>query len=173
MTGLIYKVVLAGDGGVGKTTLTQRYLTGVFFENTRTTIGVGFHIHKTKVEEDNITLQIWDLGGQERFQKMNVFSSYIKNANGVIIAFDLTSVKTLFSLENWLKLVYESAGDVPIVVVGNKSDLVDEREVDDSLIQEFLNSHGNYSFFETSALTGKNVEESFIELIRIMRAKSV
>lgn len=169
----IYKVVLAGDGGVGKTTLTQRYLSGVFFEDTRMTIGVGFHIHRAKLGEDDITLQIWDLGGQQQFQRMEVFSSYIKGANGVIVTFDLTSVETLISLENWLNLVCESVNNVPaVVVVGNKSDLVDEREVDDSLIQEFLEAHGNCPYFETSALTGQNVEESFIELMKMMRSKS-
>ncbi len=168
----IYKVVFAGDGGVGKTTLTQRYLSGVFFEDTKMTIGVGFHIHRTKLGEDDITLQIWDLGGQDQFQKMDVFSSYIKGATGVIVAFDLTSVETLLSLENWLNLIHESAGDLSIVVVGNKSDLMDEREVDDDLIQEFLNSHGNCPYFKTSALTGQNVEESFIELMKLMRERS-
>ena len=103
---------------------------------------------------------------------MNVFSSYIKGASGVIVAFDLTSIETLLSLETWLNLIQESAGDLSIVVVGNKSDLVDDRDVDDELIQEFLNSHDNCPYFETSALTGRNVEESFIELMKLMRAKS-
>ncbi len=168
-----YKVVLAGDGGVGKTTLTQRYLSGIFFEDTKMTIGVGFHVHRTKLGEDDITLQIWDLGGQEQFQNINIFSTYIKGSNGVIIVFDLTSLDTLIGLDNWLNLIFDSVGDdVPIVVLGNKSDLVDQKEVDDSIIQEFLNSQSNYPYFETSALTGINVEKSFMELVKIMHSKS-
>lgn len=161
----IYKVIIAGEGGVGKTTLTNRYLTGEFIGDTMITLGVAFFVKKINIDEE-ITLQLWDLGGQEQFKSMGVFEKYVEGAHGAILAFDLTRLETLLSLPDWAELITNCAGDIPMVLIGTKADLVVEIQVTEDLIIETKKTLNILKYFETSSLTGLNIENVFIELAR-------
>lgn len=169
----LYKVVIAGEGGVGKTTLTQRFLTGEFIGDTLMTLGVAFYVHKVKIEDEEITLQIWDLGGQEQFRSMGVFDRYIKGAKGAIFAFDLTRMRTLLSLSEWQELVSKNVDNIPVVLVGTKSDLENEIQVTENMITEKKEELKVKNYFETSSLTGKNVENVFNEIAYEIRRENI
>ena len=168
----IYKVVLAGEGAVGKTTLTQRFLTGEFIGDTLMTLGVAFYVHKVKIENEEITLQIWDLGGQEQFRSMGVFDRYIKGANGVILAFDLTRMRTLLSLSEWKELINNNAGNIPVILIGTKADLENEIKVSENMITKAKEELSVENYFETSSLTGKNVVNAFNEIAYEIQRKN-
>jgi len=152
-----------GDGGVGKTTLINRYLSGSFLADLKMTIGVDFHIHKRERGDISISFQIWDLGGQERFQKMRVFDRYVHGSHAIMIAFDLSRLDTFENLPKWLDLAQKVDTQPVLVLVGTKHDLV--REVDNDLIEAWTNYHGFSHFVETSALTGENINELFEQVI--------
>ena len=168
----LYKVVLAGEGGVGKTTLTQRFLTGEFIGDTLMTLGVAFYVHKVKLENEEITLQIWDLGGQEQFKMMGVFDRYIQGANAVILAFDLTRMKTLLSLSEWKELINSNAGNIPVILVGTKADLENEIKITENMINKAKEELSVEDYYETSALTGKNVLNVFNEIAYEIQKKN-
>jgi len=162
----IYKVIVGGDGGVGKTTLTQRFLTGEFIADTKMTLGVGFFIHKVNIKDEEVTLQIWDLGGQEQFQSMGVFDKYVQGANGGILVFDLTHMKSFLSLSKWKELISNKSENVQLILVGTKADLVDEIKITESMITELIEELNINDYIETSSLTGKNVENVFKEIAK-------
>ena len=88
---LLAKLVLAGDGGVGKTTLIHRYITNSFIDSTKLTIGAAFHTHEIQSGDHSVLVQIWDLGGQEQFKQMGIFDKYFKGATVTVVMFDLTT----------------------------------------------------------------------------------
>ena len=157
----IYKIIVGGDGGVGKTTLTQRFLTGEFMADTKMTLGVGFFVHKVSIKDEEVTLQIWDLGGQEQFQSMGVFDRYVQGVNGGILVFDLTHMKSFLSLSKWKELISNNSENVPLILVGTKADLVDEVKITENMIKELIDELKITNYIETSSLTGKNVENVF------------
>ena len=120
------KVILAGDGGVGKTTLLSTKITGSFQFSPKITIGVDFNV-VTVDNGSDIKLLVYDLGGQERFQFLH--DTYIKGASGAILLYDLTRKKSFENIPWWLKLIKENCGDIPILVAGNKSDLCMEEDL--------------------------------------------
>ncbi|MCK5298679.1 MAG: GTP-binding protein, partial [Candidatus Heimdallarchaeota archaeon] len=105
MSKIIAKVVFGGDGGVGKTTLIQRYLTGEFIDTTKLTIGVGFHIHQMSYQGRDISLSVWDCGGQEQFKQMGIFDNYFRGALVAILMFDLTRALSIGGLDTWYGFV--------------------------------------------------------------------
>jgi small GTP-binding protein len=165
----IYKVVVIGDTNCGKTNIITRYCRNEFDEVSRPTIGVEFFQRDLKVMNnrktfDGIRLQIWDTAGQERFRGMA--SSYYRKGSGVLLVFDLANLATFKNLEKWINEVAsycESAVD--IILVGNKRDLVDQREIQAEEAQEFARKH-HIAYFETSAKDNgdQNVEQVFSEL---------
>lgn len=169
------KIIVAGAGGVGKTTLVHRFLSGQFLKFSMT-IGVSFQTHTITLEDDKTAkLIIWDLGGQERFRQMSVFESYCIGAHGIILALDLTSaVRTLQELSIWADIVRKGAPNAPIVLIGTKSDLIiDDFDLPQDLLDLFIQETNIQGFFETSSLTGKNVQETFIHLVDLILKQSV
>ena len=160
---LHFKLCVIGDGGVGKTTLIHRFLSGSYLADLKMTIGVDFHIHRRERGDKSISFQIWDLGGQERFQKMRVFDRYVHGSHAILIAFDLSRLDTFENLPRWIELAQQADLQPILVLVGTKHDL--NREVDNDLIEAWTNKHGVSHFIETSALTGENINELFENVV--------
>ena len=161
-----FKVMLFGDGAVGKTTLAHRYVTGTFLADTHITIGVEIHVKNLVVDDNDIALQIWDLGGEDRFRF--ILPTYCVGANGGIFMFDVTSRRTLLSLTEWMKVIRESTKDFPIVAAGTKVDLEDLRQVWPEDASAAFNPYGITDILEISSKTGQNVEELFEKLSRVI-----
>jgi len=155
----ILKILTAGEGGVGKTTLLHRYVEGKFSAETRMTIGVEFFLKETEVDGKQCTLQLWDFGGQERFRFL--LESYVLGAKGALLMFDLTRMMTLENLEQWLNIVRKGDPNLPVLFVGTKIDLVDEIQVDDDYARTFLEQYNLIDFLKISSKTGENVSDAF------------
>ena len=167
---LMFKICLFGDGGVGKTTLVNRYLTGVFKTDSSITIGVEFHIKKIKIGEYNITLQIWDFAGEERFRFL--LPSYVLGASGGIFMYDITRYSSMKNFEDWIEIFKRGfPGDtsqLPVIMVGGKLDLRFKRAVSSKDAFDLAKKHKLYGFVECSSKDGQNIEEIFYELAKLM-----
>ncbi len=156
---LVLKVMVAGDGGVGKTTLIRKYVNGSFDGATAMTIGVQFHVKDMTYEERPVSLQLWDLGGQEHFRFM--LPSYTFGARGAIFLYDTTRMSSLDSLEEWVKICRTHAKDIPILFCGTKTDMVELRCISAAHARSLLDPLGFFDHVEVSAKTGANVERAF------------
>ncbi|KAL7432793.1 hypothetical protein ACHAXM_003267 [Skeletonema potamos] len=171
----LFKLVLIGDSGVGKSCLLLRFAVSddAFTESYISTIGVDFRFRTVKIGKKTIKLQIWDTAGQERFR--TITSAYYRGADGIIMVYDTTSSDSFDHVNDWLKEVnrYASEGTCKLLV-GNKSDRTADRAVTTEQAKEFADDLG-VAFLETSAKTAKNVEEAFLtmagELIKQRDAK--
>ena len=161
------KLVLLGDSGVGKTNLISRYISNSFDENTRATIGVEFFCKNFRINKKRtIKVEIWDTAGQERYKAIT--SVYYKGAKGAFIVYDITSRKTFENIDKWIGEIKErTTDDVKLIIIGNKTDLNNEREVksEEALIKY---QDMDIPLIETSALEDSNVNEAFINLIKIV-----
>ena len=155
----ILKILTAGEGGVGKTTLLHRYVEGKFSADTRMTIGVEFFLKETEIDGKQCTLQLWDFGGQERFRFL--LESYVLGAKGALLMFDLTRMMTLENLEQWLKIVRKGDPNLPVLFLGTKLDLTEEIQVDDDYAMSFLEEYNLIDFLKISSKTGENVSNAF------------
>lgn len=125
---MIFKVVLIGDSGVGKTNIMSRYIKDEFSIETKTTVGVEFGAKKLEINGNNIKAQIWDTAGQERYK--SITNAYYKGAKGALIVFDITRSSSFESVDKWLiELKSKCEVDVSIILIGNKCDLENERAV--------------------------------------------
>ncbi len=156
---LIFKVVVAGDGGVGKTTLLRKFVTGTFDIATNMTIGVQWHVKETEVDGQAVSLQLWDLGGQDHFRFM--LPSYTLGAKGALLLYDMTRTSSLDSLEEWVRICRTYSKDMPILFCGTKGDLVGSKCISASRAKAFLEPLGMFDHIEVSAKTGANVEKAF------------
>ena len=159
----IFKIVIVGDSGVGKTNLITRYLKNDFKPETKATIGVEFSDKKYIYKNKTIKVQIWDTAGQERYRSLT--SMYYKGAKGAIFVYDISSKNSFENIDKWLIEMKKTADEnIKIILIGNKCDLIDKREVkeDDGKIKA---KDLNVPFMETSALNCINVEKAFNFLI--------
>ncbi|XP_014663441.1 PREDICTED: ras-related protein Rab-43-like isoform X2 [Priapulus caudatus] len=164
----LFKIVLIGDAGVGKTCVVQRFKTGVFTERHGSTIGVDFTMKTLVLDGKRVKLQVWDTAGQERFR--TITQSYYRSANGVIIAYDITKRDTFNNIERWLADVSRYAGtNIEKVLIGNKSDLANLREVDPEEAYYLAEQHGMLATMETSAKDATNIEDAFVSLARVLK----
>jgi small GTP-binding protein len=166
----VFKLVLAGDGAVGKTTLVQKFVEEKFTEDYLATIGANImkKEYKLRGEDVGCMFSIWDLAGQDLFKRAR--KNYFSNASAGIIVFDVTRKGTFEHVKNWM-LEFQGIGKpIPIVLVGNKIDLVDEREVTAEEAEAGAKEL-NISYIETSAKAGENVEEVF-EMLAYFLIKS-
>ena len=153
---------MVGDGGVGKTTLIHRYLTGNYLDQ-RMTVGSGFATRDIELEGVVITLAIWDFAGEERFRFL--MPSYCRGALGCILAFDLTRPPTFYHLDDWLTLVRENTNDIPILLVATKRDSA-KYSSDEGL--RYAQTNALAGFIETSSKEGYNVAEVFNTITSLM-----
>ena len=122
-----FKIMMLGDNSVDKTSLTIRYISGFFLEDLKLTIGVDFYSKTTNFRGKKVKLQIWDFGGEERYRFL--LSQYCKGANAAFFLYDITNPLTLDHLPDWVQIIREHAGDVPIILVGTNLHLQAYREV--------------------------------------------
>ena len=167
----IYKLLFIGDASVGKTTLAYRFIREVFIQDTRLTIGVDFYSKKIKLPNGKkVKLQIWDFGGEERYRFL--LPIYSKKANAAFYLFDLTQKRTLDDIDDWLKVVYENAGKIPVFLVGSKVDLPGPREVTLEEGLKVAEKYGMQSYIELSSKTGENIKESFNLITQLLTMES-
>jgi len=155
----LFKLLIIGDSGVGKSCLLLRFADDVFTESYISTIGVDFKIRTLELGGKTLKLQIWDTAGQERFR--TITSSYYRGAHGIIVVYDITDMESFQNVTQWLHEIdrYASSG-VNKLLVGNKSDLTAKRQVSYEQAKEFADSM-NMEFIETSAKQSSNVDRAF------------
>ena len=167
----LFKLLLIGDSGVGKSCLLLRFADDTYTESYISTIGVDFKIRTIELDGKTIKLQIWDTAGQERFR--TITSSYYRGAHGIIVVYDVTDAQTFASVKQWLSEIERFACEnVNRLLVGNKSDLKDKRKVETATAKEFADSLG-IPFIETSAKCASNVEDAFITMASEIKKKMV
>merc|ERR1712137_260858 len=165
----LYKLLIIGDSGVGKSCLLLRFSDNIFTEKFISTIGVDYKIKPLQIGGENLKLQIWDTAGQERFR--TITSSYYRGAHGIIVMYDITKEKSFENIKKWLKEIETFAGaDVRKLLVGNKSDLGDGREVSSDRGQALASEIG-VPFLETSAKEGTNVNQVFHSIAQAIKEK--
>jgi len=165
----LFKYIITGDMGVGKSCLMMRFIEGKFRENHDITIGVEFGSKKVVNDDQTIKLQIWDTAGQENFRSLT--RSYYRAAVGALLVYDVTRRDTFLLLEKWIHEVKEnSAAHLTMLLIGNKSDCEDEREVSFFEGEQFAKEHG-LLFLETSAKTGSYVDDVFMQMTKIVHEK--
>jgi small GTP-binding protein len=167
---LSYKICIFGDPGVGKTTLVNHYLTNEFHENIQATLGASVHIKYVELENGRITVQVWDFGGHKRFKFL--ISSYARGSSGAIFMFDLTNHESLIALKEWLPEFGKTVRYVPLIMVGGKLDLEEQRVCNKDEVYEMMRSYKFYNYIECSSKTGENVEIVFrVLLTKILEDK--
>jgi small GTP-binding protein len=156
---LLYKIIIVGDTCVGKSNILSRYIKDVFREDSKSTVGVELGNKLLKVKGTNTKLQIWDTAGQERYR--SITSSYYKGSHGCFIVYDISNEQSFENVEKWFEQVQkEGSKDVSIILVGNKCDLENERQVPKEKGEEKAKQL-NIPFFETSALSNIKIEDIF------------
>ncbi|GMH25673.1 hypothetical protein Nepgr_027516 [Nepenthes gracilis] len=169
----LFKVVLIGDSGVGKSNLLSRFTRNEFCLESKSTIGVEFATRTLQVEGRTIKAQIWDTAGQERYRAIT--SAYYRGALGALLVYDVTKPTSFDNVSRWLKELRDHAdSNIMIMLIGNKTDLKHLRAVATEDAQSFAEKEG-LSFIETSALEATNVEKAFqtilSEIYRIISRK--
>ncbi|CAN0315205.1 unnamed protein product, partial [Ectocarpus fasciculatus] len=171
----LFKVVLIGDSGVGKSNLLSRFTRNEFNLESKSTIGVEFATKSIQTEGKTIKAQIWDTAGQERYRAIT--SAYYRGAVGALLVYDISKHVTFENVERWLKELRDHAeANIVVMLIGNKSDLRHLRTVTHEEAMEFAKKH-NLAFLETSALDASGVDSAFqrilTEIYRLMSRKTI
>jgi Ras-related protein Rab-11A len=167
---LLYKIVIIGDTNVGKSNILSRYLTNEFTSNTKSTVGVELGIKFLKIKNTSTKIQIWDTAGQERYQAIT--SSYFRGSDGCFIVYDITNETSFNNIEKWFDKIHEENDkEIPVIIVGNKCDLENERKVPTDKAKEKAQNL-KCAFYETSALKAINIEQIFEELVNTIYDKT-
>ncbi|KAF5727361.1 ras-related protein Rab11C [Tripterygium wilfordii] len=155
----LFKIVLIGDSGVGKSNILSRFTRNEFCLESKSTIGVEFATRTLQVEGKTVKAQIWDTAGQERYRAIT--SAYYRGAVGALLVYDITKSQTFDNVQRWLRELRDHAdSNIVIMMAGNKSDLNHLRAVSEEDGHTFAEREG-LSFLETSALEATNVEKAF------------
>ena len=165
------KIITLGDSHVGKSSLIIKYIDNKFSNVYMSTIGFDLK-HKQIILRDGTEakIMIYDTAGQERFK--SVAANYIKKANGILLVYDIADHSTFENIGMWMESITEEKGDkLPIVLVGNKADLTDERQVSNEEGKNLAENKG-FHFYETSCKNGSNVTECFLDLAELVYEKS-
>eukprot|EP00095_Tigriopus_kingsejongensis_P009942 snap_masked-scaffold981_size73921-processed-gene-0.3 protein:Tk09942 transcript:snap_masked-scaffold981_size73921-processed-gene-0.3-mRNA-1 annotation:"ras-related protein rab-10" len=167
---LLFKLLLIGDSGVGKTCILFRFSDDAFNNTFISTIGIDFKIKTIELRGKKIKLQIWDTAGQERFH--TITTSYYRGAMGIMLVYDITNAKSFDNIAKWLRNIQEHANeDVEKMILGNKCDM-DERRVIAKERGETIARENGIQFLETSAKTNVNIEKAFVDLSETILEKT-
>lgn len=171
-----YKIVLAGDAAVGKSSFLMRLCKNEFRGNTSATLGVDFQMKTFIVDGERIVLQLWDTAGQERFR--SIAKSYFRRADGVLLLYDVTCEKSFLNVREWVDMIEDASQEsIPIMLVGNKADLRDaataeEQKCVPGYLGEKLAMTYGALFCETSAKDGSNIVEAVLHLAREVKKRT-
>ena len=168
---MMIKVILIGDSGVGKTNIMSKFLKNQFMENSKATVGVEFGSKLFVHENHKIKAQIWDTAGQEKYKAIT--GAYYKGSKGALVVYDITRKETFATIEKWVNDL-KTAGDpkISIIIVGNKSDLADKRQITKEEGEGKAKSFG-CAFLETSAFSGENIEKAFNIMVKEIYEKFI
>ncbi|MHA1212441.1 MAG: Rab family GTPase [Candidatus Heimdallarchaeota archaeon] len=165
-----FKVLIIGDGAVGKTSICTHITTQEFFSDYHLTVGCDFFIKRLYVNNISVTLQIFDIGGQDHFAKMR--SAFAGGAKGVFLAFDITRRDSFYNLGSWLQSIEDELDpDAPRVLMATKSDLDTEAEIWKDDIDSMKSTQRIDAYFDTSSLTGDGVQEAFETMALLLLAR--
>jgi small GTP-binding protein len=163
-----------GDGGVGKSTLINRYLTGLYESNLKMTIGADFFVKRINIKGYTVTLQIWDFAGEQRFKF--ILPSYLTGSSGCVFMFDITRYSSINNLKDWMdvfhKGIQKQNKEIPLLMVGGKKDLDSNRAIDTDYAREIAEKNNFDDYIECSSKTGENVENIFSKIAEIMLLKA-
>lgn len=166
-----FKTIILGDPGVGKSCLSLKAIKNVFEDCYNSTVGFEFLTYYTKIDNINIKLQIWDTCGQEAYKSL--IKSFYRNSALAIVVYSIDSNESFKHLEEWINdIKRESNPDVKIVLIGNKADKEQEREVQKEMGEKFSKDNKVNFFMETSAKTGFNVNKLFDDAARLLYEES-
>lgn len=166
----LFKLLLIGDSGVGKTSILFRFSEEEFNSTFIATIGIDFKIRTIDLHGKKIKLQIWDTAGQERFR--TITTAYYRGAMGIMLVYDVTSQRSFDNIRIWMDNIAQHANqDVEMMLIGNKCDMEDRRVITTSQGESFAKMHG-IRFMETSAKAGSNVYEAFRQLAEDIKTKT-
>ena len=167
------QILLIGDSSVGKTSLIQRYANGIFKEEYLATVGLDYYTKQEMINNLNVLVKLWDTAGQERFKALT--PNYFRNAEGVVLAYDVTNSESFENLKFWINSIKSNLGEknifIPIIIIGNKIDMEDMRDITKEDASKFAKEN-NYKYFETSAKTGEGVDEAIRDLVNQVLANS-
>jgi len=161
----LFKILIAGDSAVGKTSLLRRYVDGKFDESTLMTVGVDFFLKQVELDSGiKCALQLWDLGGQQRFRFL--MDNYVMGARGALLLIDLTRMPDLTSILEWVNIVRMHDINLPLLLVGTKIDLEELLVVDDEMALNVKNTFTMFDFIKTSDKTGYNINIAFETIVK-------
>lgn len=163
----LFKIVLVGNSSVGKTSLLRRFCDDSFQSGTSATVGIDYSVKSIYVDNSQVALQLWDTAGQERYR--SITKQFFRKADGVAVMYDVTDEQSFTAVRQWLSSVKEGAGDdIPIMLLGNKTDKEAERQVEKDVGQR-LAKDCQMTFYECSARSGHNVADAMLHLARILK----
>ena len=157
---------ILGDSTVGKTSILLRFTEDIFNSFCMTTVGIDYHFKDLTINNRNVRIKIWDTAGQERYKSFT--SSFFRNADGVILVFDVTSIDTFLNLKYWIESLKSNLGShyttTQIIIIGNKIDLKDKRQITFEEVDKFCLDY-NLPYFECSAKDSTNIDKCIIFLV--------
>ena len=159
------KIITLGDSHVGKSSLIIKFIENKFSLSYISTVGFDLKYKTLKLDDEEIKIVIHDTAGQERFKSLA--ANYIKKAKGILLVYDITDKKSFDNLENWMNDIQEEevAEKIPIILIGNKCDLEEERVISKKEGENLAKQY-NMKFYETSCKNGDNVENCFLDLAK-------
>ena len=168
----VFKITIAGPGGVGKTSAVSWFVDGKFNAKMQPTLGVDFSFKNIKLSLDSnadietqITLQIWDVAGESKFRTL--IPHYIKNTNGIIYTFDCTNINTLLELNEWVSAINQYLGKkVTTLLMSTKHDL--KSRIDDTILHKFMQENDIKYYYPTSSVNGDNINTAFVQIATII-----
>jgi small GTP-binding protein len=165
MTEIFFKVLLVGDASVGKTCLMSRFILNRFEEGYISTIGVNYYTKEYDYKGYKIKLQLWDTAGQERFH--SITSNYFRGADGIFFIYDITNINSFEGVKNWIKESEDYDNNIEKILLGNKCDLDNSRDVRKEEV-EIFSKEKKMDFYETSAKENINLDEAFKRMIELI-----
>jgi Ras-related protein Rab-1A len=161
------QLLIISDSTVGKTSILSRFANGTFNSNYLATVGLDNFTKDETIDDKNVRIKIWDTAGQERYKALT--KGFFRNAEGIMIVYDVTNQESFENLKNWIQSIKDNMGNdflerIPVVIIGNKIDS-DEREIKTEDAESFCKQQ-NYPYFETSAKTGENIDNTIRFLVK-------